>query len=114
MSILTEEAFKNLYIPFIKQHENPKLYEDKPDAPLCYTETTNEKICIGYGYELNARNFDTAVTELTEAGFNLTEFGTENKNFSQKLYDFYVDKSINYIELKQWIIENASESLRER
>ena len=43
MSILTEEAFKNLYIPFIKQRENRELYEDKPDAPLCYTETINEK-----------------------------------------------------------------------
>lgn len=88
MSILTEEVFKSLYIPFIKQHENPKLYEDKSDAPLCYTETINEKICIGYGYELNARKYNEAVAELTEAGFNLTKMGTGDKNFSQKLYAF--------------------------
>ena len=105
MPILTEEVFKSLYIPFIKQHENPKLYEDKSDAPLCYTETINEKICIGYGYELNARNLAKAVKELKTAGFHLLE---NDGAFYKKLYDFYEDKSINYIELKQWIIENAS------
>ena len=108
MSILTEEAFKNLCHSSIKKQENPKLYEDRPDAFLCYIEKLNEKICIGYGYELNARDFDTAVAELKEAGFSLTAKDSQGKNFSEKLYDFYENKSINYIELNQWIIENAS------
>lgn len=88
MSILTEEAFKNLCHSSIKKQENPKLYEDRPDAFLCYIEQLNEKICIGYGYELNARDFNTAVAELKKAGFSLTAEDSQGKNFSENYMIF--------------------------
>lgn len=107
MSILTEEAFKNQATDFIKQHENPKLHNDQSNALLCYTETINQKVCIGYGYELNARELTEAVADLEKAGFKLSDENKNKETLSNKLQLFY-DKKLNYTDLKKWIIDNAS------
>ena len=107
MSILTEEAFKNQATDFIKQHENPELHNDQSNAPLCYTETINQKVCIGYGYELNARELTEAVADLEKAGFKLSDENKNKETLSNKLQLFY-DKKLNYTDLEKWIIDNAS------
>lgn len=107
MSILTEEAFKNQATDFIKQHENPKLHNDQSNAPLCYTETINQKVCISYGYELNARKLTAAVADLGKAGFKLLDENGNKETLSDKLQLFYKDK-LSYTDLEKWIIDNAS------
>lgn len=92
MSILTEEAFKNQATDFIKQHENPKLHNDQSNAPLCYTETINQKVCIGYGYELNARELTEAVADLEKAGFKLSDENKNKETLSNKLQLFLRQK----------------------